>query len=113
LAAPQFPRGAAYFFVLTMDFALILSALQKHERMAQAAVNFAREHGKGALFMDAMNVLDEAIRARKHVEKMRDLRRGVREKVKPVWPPANDYQFEKVQKDLTDIAKEDDDPVKS
>lgn len=69
------PGGAAYFFVLTMDFALILSALEKHERMAQAAVNFARENGKGKLFLDAMSVLDEAIRARKHLEKMQLLRR--------------------------------------
>lgn len=58
-----------------MDFALILSALEKHERMAQQAVNFAREHKKGELFVDAMSVLDEAIRAREHVERMRLLRR--------------------------------------
>lgn len=57
-----------------MDFPLILSALEKHERMAQAAVNFAREHGKGELFVDAMSVLDEAIRAKEHVEKMQLLR---------------------------------------
>lgn len=57
-----------------MDYALILSALEKHERMAQNAVNFAREHGKGSLFVDAMSVLDEAVRARKHVEKMQLLR---------------------------------------
>lgn len=57
-----------------MDFALILRALEKHERMAQAAVNFARENKKGQLFIDAMSVLDEAIRARDHVEKMKLLR---------------------------------------
>lgn len=57
-----------------MDFELILSALEKHERMAQQAVNFAREHRKGDLFIDAMSVLDEAVRAKRHVEKMRLLR---------------------------------------
>jgi hypothetical protein len=57
-----------------MDFALILSALSKHERMAQAAVDFAREHGKGELFVDAFSVLEEAIRAKRHVEKMQLLR---------------------------------------
>lgn len=57
-----------------MDFALLLSALQKHERMAQAAVNFAREHQKGEMFVQAMSVLDEAIRARQHCEKMMLLR---------------------------------------
>ena len=57
-----------------MDFALLLSALQKHERMAQAAVDFAREHQRGELFMQAFSVLDEAIRARQHCEKMALLR---------------------------------------
>lgn len=57
-----------------MDFDLILSALGKHERMAQAAVNFARANKKGQLFIDAMSVLDEAIRAKAHVEKMKLLR---------------------------------------
>lgn len=57
-----------------MDFALILRALEKHERMAQAAVDFAREHRKGTLFTDAFSVLEEAIRARRHVEKMKMLR---------------------------------------
>lgn len=58
-----------------MDFALILSALKKHERMAQAAVDFARNNRKGELFVDAFSVLEEAIRARHHVEKMEQLRR--------------------------------------
>jgi len=97
-----------------MDFALILSALEKHERMAQAAVNFARENGKGALFVDAMSVLDEAIRAKRHVVKMRDLRRKTvkltgglitREELERA-------RFDKVHKDLSDDA-EDENDVKS
>jgi hypothetical protein len=93
-----------------MDFALILSALSKHERMAQAAVNFARENGKGVLFVDAMSVLDEAIRAKRHVEKMRDLRRS---KVKLTGglitrEELDRARFDKVHKDLSDMAEDDD-----
>jgi len=52
-----------------MNYALVLSALEKHARMAQAAVNFAREKGRGKLFSEAMMVLTEAELALLHVQK--------------------------------------------
>jgi hypothetical protein len=55
-----------------MNYALILSALEKHVRMAQAAVDFARANNRGELFGEAMLVLVEAERAKSHVEKERD-----------------------------------------
>ena len=52
-----------------MNYPLVLSALEKHARMAQAAVDFAREKGRGQLFTQAMVVLTEATRALDHVKK--------------------------------------------
>lgn len=51
-----------------MDYSLILRALEKHVRMAQAAVDFARQNRKGQMFSDSMYVLDEAQRALDHVK---------------------------------------------
>jgi hypothetical protein len=50
-----------------MDFGLLIRALEKHARMAQAAVDFAREKKRGQLFNEAMFVLEEALRALDHV----------------------------------------------
>jgi hypothetical protein len=91
-----------------MDFALILSALRKHERMAQAAVDFARNHQKGELFVDAFSVLEEAIRARHHVEKMRDLRKVKLTGGLITREELDRARFDKVHKDLSDMAKDDD-----
>ena len=49
----------------------MISALEKHARMAQAAVDFAREKGRGQLFTQAMVVLTEATRALDHVRQVR------------------------------------------
>jgi hypothetical protein len=42
-----------------MDYALILRALEKHCRMAQQAVTFAREYQKGGLYADALSTLED------------------------------------------------------
>ena len=52
-----------------MNYALVLSALEKHARMAQAAVTFARDKGRGTLFTQAMQVLTEAETALAHVRR--------------------------------------------
>jgi hypothetical protein len=52
-----------------MNFALVISALEKHARMAQAAVDFAREQRRGKLFTESMVVLDEAQRALDHTRR--------------------------------------------
>lgn len=52
-----------------MDYPLIIAALEKHVRMAQAAVDFGREQQKGAFFLDALKVLEEATRALEHVRR--------------------------------------------
>lgn len=51
-----------------MDWGLLIRALEKHCRMAQAAVNFARQHQRGQMFAESMYVLDEAQRALEHVK---------------------------------------------
>ena len=51
-----------------MDYGLLIRALEKHCRMAQAAVNFAREKQRGQLFAESMYVLDEAQRALEHIK---------------------------------------------
>lgn len=51
-----------------MDWGLLIRALEKHCRMAQAAVSFAREQGRGQLYAQAIVVLDEAQRALEHLK---------------------------------------------
>ena len=53
---------------LIMDYGLLIRALEKHVRMAQAAVDFARDKRRGKLFSDSMYVLDEAQRALEHIK---------------------------------------------
>ena len=43
-----------------MNWTLVVSALEKHCRMAQAAVSFARQQRRGQLYVEAMQVLAEA-----------------------------------------------------
>ena len=59
-----------------MDYGLLIRALEKHARMAQAAVDFAREKGRGQLFAEAMYVLDEAQRALEHIKQEQRKTRG-------------------------------------
>jgi len=58
---------AALFLGAAMDYGLLIRALEKHARMAQAAVDFAREKQRGQLFAEAMYVLEEALQALDHV----------------------------------------------
>jgi hypothetical protein len=64
-----------------MNYGLVIRALEKHVRMAQAAVNFAREKRRGQLFAEAMYVLDEAQRALDHVKE--------EQKCRPTSPPTS------------------------
>jgi hypothetical protein len=51
-----------------MDYGLLIRALEKHVKISQAAVTFAREHKRGRLFAESMYVLDEAQRALQHIK---------------------------------------------
>jgi hypothetical protein len=51
-----------------MDYGLLLRALEKHCKISQAAVDFARQHKRGQLFAESLYVLDEAQRALAHVK---------------------------------------------
>jgi len=51
---------------------LVISALEKHVRMCQSAVDFARQQQRGKLFTEAMYILDEAQRALTHVRQQKD-----------------------------------------
>lgn len=53
---------------MKLDSGLLLRALEKHARMAQQAVNFARENRKGAMFRDGVVILDEAQKAIDHLK---------------------------------------------
>jgi len=61
-----------------MNYGLLIRALEKHARMAQAAVNFAREKQKGKMFAEAMYVLDEAQRALDHIKEEQAHERAAR-----------------------------------
>lgn len=56
-----------------MDYALVLRALGRHVGIAERALEFFRERRLGKQFEDGVIVLNEAIRARDEVIKMRDL----------------------------------------
>jgi len=56
-----------------MDYALVLRALGRHVGISERSVQFFREKRMGRQFQDACTLLDEAIRARDEVIKMRDM----------------------------------------
>lgn len=56
-----------------MDYALVLRALGRHVGITERSVQFFREKRMGRQFDDAVTLLDEAIRARDEVIKMREL----------------------------------------
>jgi len=56
-----------------MDYALVLRALGRHVGITERSVQFFREKRMGRQFDDAVTLLEEAIRARDEVIKMREL----------------------------------------
>ena len=56
-----------------MDYALVLRALGRHVGIAERSVQFFREKRMGRQYADAVILVEEAIRARDEVVKMRDL----------------------------------------
>lgn len=60
-----------------MDYGLIIRALEKHCRMAQAAVDFARAQKRGKLFAESMYVLEEAQRAIEHIKEEQAFNRKI------------------------------------
>jgi hypothetical protein len=55
-----------------VDYALVIRALERHCRMTQQAVNFAREQHKGSLYAYSLSTLQEAQRALDHVKRERE-----------------------------------------
>lgn len=56
-----------------MDYALVLRALGRHVGIAERSLQFFRERNLGRQFEEGLIVLDEAVRARDEVIKMREL----------------------------------------
>ena len=56
-----------------MNYALIISALEKHANIAQRSVNFFREKRMGVQFSEGLALLEEATRALAEAKKMRDM----------------------------------------
>ena len=54
---------------MNLDHGLILRVLERHVRMAQQAMDFAREHRRGDLFSQSSELLEEAIRAKNQLER--------------------------------------------
>ena len=59
-----------------MDYGLLIRALEKHCKISQKAVDFARAQKRGQLFAEAMYVLDEAQRALEHIKEEQDANRA-------------------------------------
>lgn len=56
-----------------MNYALVISALEKHVGIAQRSLNFFREQNLGRQFSEGLALLEEATRALTEVKKMKEM----------------------------------------
>jgi len=79
-----------------MDYALVLAALGRHVGIAERALQFFREQRMGKQFEEGVIVLNEAVRARDEVIKMRDMHRMQADLYKAgIGPPPTPFPDEK------------------